>query len=353
MNRCKIILTLIMLATAGMVFGQTKGGARKSAAKAASAKTAATKAVGAWVNFNGGELINKIAVDSKNVYVCMKYTKRLVAIDKTTGKMSEIKADHEISGVAVAADKCYYYVDREGIFGYDAATGNSEGPLFGFIPDDWYSPENLYASPDGRFLLCGDLLVDITEGRAISKPGSGSAINNLGGVYISSPEEWYAPLNQQKYQVSPLGSAVRQVYPDEVTGNAYYCTSEGLSETPIVPQPQSGLKKINTNFETEYTLALFITRDDEGNFVVSTNSKGIGFGGKSIEDPFRMEDKIDTGISVYGMKRYFTGGGDTYIVSDGNGNLIFGPDSSAYIFIYNPKGINGYADLKGKIVDFE
>ena len=78
-----------------------------------------------------------------------------------------------------------------------------------------------------------------------------------------------------------------------------------------------GLQKIQTNFETDFNVAMFITRDDDGNFVVTTNSEGIGFGGKSIEDPFRMENQIDTGISVYGMKRYFSCG-DCYITADGN-----------------------------------
>ena len=348
MRKIKVILALMMMASVGLAFGQARKGG-----KIASAKTTPVKAVGAWVNFNGGELINKIAVDSRNVYVCMKYTDRIVAIDKTTGKMKDIKAAHEISGVAVAADKCYYYVDREGVFSYDAAAGTSDGPLFGIRPEDWYAPKSLEASQDGRFLLCGEVLVDLTKGVAVSEPGSGWAVNNLGGVYIASPEAWYVPLEQRKYQVSRLGSAVRQFYPDVVTGNVYYCTSEGLAVTPMVPQPESGLSKISTNFEKDYNLAMFLTRDDDGNFVVSTNFGGIGFGGKSIEDPFRMEEQIDTGISVYGMKRYFTGGSDTYIVSDGNGNLIFGPDSSSYIFIYNSKGINGYADLKGKIVTFD
>ena len=352
----KLILALLILTTAGTVFGQAKRTTRKAGGKApakktATAKAAAPKAVGAWVNFNGGELVEKIAVDSKNTYVCMKYTKRLVAIDKATGKLQEIKADHEISGLAVAADKCYYYVVDEGIFRYDSASGTTEGPLFG-VKSDWSRPESLEASQDGRYLLCGNNLIDLTEGRVVTNNRSGEAVNNLGGVYSSSPEAWYAPLGRQAYQVSRLGSAIRQFYPDTVTDNVYYCTSEGLGVTPMVPQPEAGLKKIQTNFETDFNVAMFITRDDEGNFVVTTNSEGIGFGGKSIEDPFRMEKQIDTGISVYGMKRYFSCG-DCYITADGNGNLIFGPDSSSYIFIYNPKGINGYTELKGKIVQFD
>ncbi len=334
----------MMMATAGIVFGQAKGASRKAPA---------TKAIGAWVNFNGGEDVRKIAVDSKNVYVAMNYTKRMVAIDKTTGELKEITAEHEISSVAVAADKCYYYVDREGIFSYDAVTGTSEGPLFGYKPEDWYSPKNLYASPDGRFLLCDDYLVYIEKGAIVSKPGSGSAVNNVGGVYKHNPEAWYTPLGRETYQVSPLGTAVRQFYLDAVTGSVYYCTAEGLGVTPMVPRPGAGINKISTNFETEYNVAMFITRDDEENFVVSTNSEGIGFGGKSIEDPFRMEKKIASGVKdKWGTELYYSGG-DDIIAPDGQGNLIFGSTGYACVFIYNPKGINGYSGLKGKAVRFD
>lgn len=352
----RIILVLLILITAGTVFCQTKRATRKSGGnapvkKTATTKAAASKAVGAWVSFNGGEFVKKIAVDSKNTYVCMMYTKRLVAIDKATGKMQEIKADHEISGLAVAADKCYYYVVDEGIYRYDSASGTSEGPLFG-VKSEWSRAESLESSQDGRYLLCGQNLIDLSEGSVVTNERSGQAVNNLGGVYSCSPEAWYTPLGEPTYQVSRLGSAIRHFFPDVATDNVYYCTSEGLSVTPMVPQPESGLKKVQTNFESDFNVAMFITRDDDGNFVVSTNFEGIGFGGKSIEDPFRMEKQIDTGISVYGMKRYFSCG-DCYITSDGNGNLIFGPDSSSYIFIYNPKGINGYTELKGKIVQFD
>ncbi|MDE5585868.1 MAG: hypothetical protein K2I92_05940 [Muribaculaceae bacterium] len=352
----KIILTLVMMAMAGAAFGQAKSATRKSAGKstvkkAASAKPVSSKAIGAWVNFNGGEDVRKIAVDSKNVYVAMNYTKRMVAIDKASGKLQSIEAGHEISSVAVAADKCYYYVDREGIFRYDPATGASEGPLFGVEPDDWYSPKNLYASPDGRFLICGDELVDIAQGHVVSKPDGGSAVNNLGGVFRSSPEAWYTPLGARAYQVSPLGTAVRQFYLDTVTGNVYYCMADGLGVTPMVPQ--SGVRKVQTNFETEHNVAMFITRDDEENFVVTTNFEGVGFGGKSIEDPFRMEKQIASGVKNQWGTELFYSGGDDYIAPDGQGNLIFGSSGYACIFIYNPKGINGYADLKGKAVRFE
>lgn len=354
----RFILALIMALSVGLVFGQARKGTRKSTGKAASAKTATAKkatpkALGTWITFNGGEFIRKIAVDSKNVYVAMMDTKRMVVIDKTTGKLQNVMADHGISSVAVASDKCYYYVDREGLYRYDSTTGASEGPLFGITPPDWKSPKQLHASPDGRFLLCGDALISISEGRIISEPGNGEAINNLGGVYISNPEEWYVPLSRERYQVSALGTAVRQVYPDTVSGNVYYCTAQGLGMTPMVPQPEAGLKSIPTNFETEYNLAMFVTRDDEGNFVVSTNAEGIGFGGKSIEDPYRMEKDIPTGIkNEWNYEIKFPGSGEM-IFPDGQGNLIFASDSSGRVFIYNPKGLNGYAELKGKAVKFE
>lgn len=358
MKMRKFILALLILTTAGTVFGQTKRAVRKSTGKATTAKTASAKkatpkAVGAWITFNGGEFVRKIAVDSKNVYVTMMDTKRMVVIDKKSGKLQEVKAGHDISSVAVAADKCYYYVDREGIFSYDAATGTSEGPLFGITPPDWKSPKQLYTSPDGRFLLCGDALIALSEGRVISEPGEGEAINNLGGVYIGNGEEWYAPLLKERYQVTPLGTAVRQIYPDTVSGNVYCCTAQGLGMTPMVPQPREGLKSIPTNFETDYNLAMFLTRDDEGNFVVSTNSEGIGFGGKSIEDPYRMEKDIPTGIKNEWNYEIKFSGSREMIYPDGQGNLIFASDSSGRVFIYNPKGLNGYAELKGKSVQFE
>ncbi|MDE6796176.1 MAG: hypothetical protein K2J63_12850 [Muribaculaceae bacterium] len=358
--KIRIVLYLVLMLAVGSIFGQnrtkrsvSKQSVKTAASKATGTKAADTKAIGAWVNFNGGEDVKKLAVDSKNVYVAMRYTKRMVAIDKTTGALKAIEANHEISSVAVAADKCYYYVDREGIFRYDAATGTSEGPLFGFTPEDWYGPLDLYASQDGHYLICGDYLIDVVEGHIISKPGGGAAVNDLGGVYRKSPEAYYTPLDGETYQVSRLGTAVRQFYIDTMTGNVYYCMADGLGVTPIVPNPQIGVKKVQTNFETEHNVALFITRDDEGNFVVTTNFEGVGFGGKSIEDPFRMEKKIASGVkNQWGTELFYTGG-DDFITPDGQGNLIFGSDGYACVFIYNPKGINGYADLKGKAVRFE
>lgn len=353
--KIKIILIMSLLLAFGSVSGQTKAKKTtgKKPVKTAASKATGTKAIGAWINFNGGEDVKQIAVDSKNVYVAMRYTKRMVAIDKATGKLKSVEAEHEISSVAVAADKCYYYVDREGIFRYDAASGTSEGPLFGFTPEDWYAPLDLYASRDGHYLICGEYLIDVVEGRIVSKPGGGTAVNDLGGVYRRSPEAYYTPLDGNAYQVTRVGTAVRQFYIDPVTGNVYYCMSDGLGVTPMVPDPESGVNKVKTNFETEHNVALFITRDDDGNFVVTTNMEGIGFGGKSIEDPFRMEQKVASGVKNQWGTELFFSGGDNIIVPDGQGNLVFGDGSYACVFIYNPKGINGYTDLKGKAIRFE
>lgn len=343
--KSRFILILMMVLMAGASFGQSRS-------KKSGAKSAVANPIGAWIYFNGGEDIKQIAVDSKNIYVAMIYTKRFVAIDKSTGKHKSIEADHEISSVAVADDKCYYYVDREGVFRYDAASETSDGPLFGITPDDCYAPENLYASQDGHYLLCGDLLVDVAEGHVISKPGGGQAVNNFGGVYISIPEAWYKPLDGEKYQVSRVGTAVSHFFPDIVTGNVYYCMSDGLGVSPMVPQPGVGVKKVPLSFETDFNQAQFITRDDEGNFVVSTNSEGIGFGGKSIEDPFKMEKELPTGLKTdWGSDIFYTSG-NSYIIGDGKGNLIFGDASNPIVFIYNPNGINGYSEIKGKRIHF-
>ncbi len=245
--KARIILSLVLMLTFGSVFGQTR--TKKATAKPA-AKTAATKPIGAWINFNGGEDVSKISVSSKYVYVAMKYTKRMVAIEKTTGKLKEIKANNEISGVAVAADVCYYYVDREGIFRYDPETGSSEGPLFGIVPEDWNSPKDLFARPNGKYLLCGDILIDIPEGEVVSQPGVGCAVNDLGGVYIKNPEAWYAPLGEDRYKVSAVGTCVHQLYPDAVTGNVYYCMDEGVLFTLVAPPAGAGVTRIQISFET-------------------------------------------------------------------------------------------------------
>ncbi|MDE6553208.1 MAG: hypothetical protein K2K98_09675 [Muribaculaceae bacterium] len=353
--KIKIILTMALFLAAGSVYGQTKAkrATGRQPAKTAASKPAATKAIGAVINFNGGEDVKQIAVDSKNVYVAMRYTKRMVAIDKTTGKLKSIEAGHEVSSVAVAADKCYYYVDREGIFRYDAATGASEGPLFGFTPEDWYAPLDMYASQNGRYLVCGEALIDIEEGHIVSVPGRGVAVNNLGGVYMTSPEAYYAPLDGNSYQVSRVGTSVRSLYIDSDSDNVYYCMDQGMGVTPTVPQPGVGVQKVSPSFQTDSNYALFMTRDDEGNFVVTTNFGGIGFGGKSIEDPFRMEEKVNTGVKNQWGTELFFSGGDNVIAPDGQGNLIFGDSAYACVFIYNPKGINGYSELKGKAVRFE
>lgn len=359
----KIILAVMLLAIPSICFSQTKKKPRKPTAKTATTKATnisktprsganAQKAIGAFVFLNGGEDVRRIAVDSKNVYITMIYTNRMVVIDKATGKLQEVKANHDISSVAVAGDKCYYFVVDEGIFRYDPATGSSEGPLFG-VTTDWGNTEMLASSQDGRFLLCGENLIDLVEGRVVSVQKSGEAVNNVGGTYSAIPEAYYTPLDGATYQITPLGTAVRQFYPDVTTGNVYYCMAGGLGVSPMVPQPVNGVKRLNLSFETDMNNIMFITRDDEGNFVVSTNFTGFGFGGKSIEDPFRMESKIVTGIKDRWGSTLDYSSGSSYIIPDGSGNLIFGSLASPTVFIYNPKGIVGYEELKGKAVYFE
>lgn len=353
----KIILTALLLALPCMVFGQAKKATRKptaksAASKAAQSKTAASKAIGAFVFLDGGEDVKSIAVDSKNVYVTMIYSKRMVVIDKATGALQNVIANRDITGVAVAGDKCYYFVDDDGLYKYDPVSGSSEGPLFNLDP--YKVRSDLFAtSQDGRFLLCGEYLINVDEGRVVSDKSSGEAVNNLGGVYSAIPEAYYTPLDGERYKVTPVGTAVSQIYPDVVTGNVYYCMADGLGVSPMVPQPLNGVEKLNTGIEKDLNNIMYITRDDEGNFVIYTNFEGFGFGGKSIEDPFKMEKKIVSGVKdQWGYARDYTSG-SSIIIPDGSGNLIFGSTSSPTVFIYNPKGIEGYSELRGKFVQSE
>lgn len=355
LSNLKIMFVVAMLAGSLIAAGQARrAGSKKSTATTKTA--AATKAIGAWVNFSGGEDVNKIAADAKNLYVSMNYTKRLVVIDKTTGELSAINADHDISSVAVANGVCYYYVVDEGIFSYNSATGKTEGPLFGLQPSsDDMMMIGLEASSDGRYLFCNGQLVDLTAGRVVSTPGLGCtsaiAVNNLGGVYTSNANALYTPLDGETMEVSSIGTSVACFFPDNEAGVTYYCLDQGFGFTPLAPEVK-GVKRLYPSFQTEHNTASFITRDDDGNFIVSTNFEGIGFGGKNIDEPFRMERRIASGVkNDYGSELFYNGGHD-YIAPDGQGNIIFGSKGYACILIYNPKGIKGYANLKGKAVKF-
>lgn len=354
----KLMFVVAMLAGSLLAVGQTRrSGSKKPAATTTTKAAAQAKAIGAWVNFSGGEDVNKIAADAKNLYISMNYTKRLVVIDKTTGELSAINADNDISSVAVARGTCYYYVVEEGIYSYNSATGKTEGPLFGLEPSsDGLMMIGLEASSDGRYLFCNGQLVDLTAGRVVSTPGLGCisaiAVNNLGGVYTSNTNALYTPLDGETMEVSSIGTSVACFFPDNEAGVTYYCLDQGFGVTPLAPE-EKGVKRLYPSFQTEHNIAKFITRDDAGNFIVSTNFDGIGFGGKNIDDPFRMERRIASGVkNEYGSELFYSGGND-YIAPDGQGNIIFGSKGYACILIYNPKGIQGYANLKGKAVRFK
>ena len=348
-------LTVILSITAAFgIQAQQKSVQRKATGKTASAAKKATpaKTRGTWIYFNGGEDIKALAADSKNIYSVMNFSNRMVAIDKSTGEMKEIKADNELGGVTVANDKCYFTVRDEGIFSYDPATNEVSGPLFD--TDITKGAGMITSSPNGRYLYGGGVIVDLNTGQKYSAPKSDSDIyiNDIGGSFICQPEVIYTPLGGEPYKINGY-EVTDWIYPDPVTDNIYYCYQIGLGYTPMVPTPEGGITKINPEYEklAEINRAKCITRDDNGNFVLTTNYSGVGFGGKNIDDPLVMEQKIDIDVkNEYGWPIYLES--PTLVRTDGNGNLVFASPYSNYICIYNKDGLNGYSAIKGKAVKF-
>ena len=341
-NLCLIAILAAFIAVAATA--QTKK-------KTTAAKTAPAP-IAAWVNFNGGEDIRSIAHDDKNVYIAMLYTKRMVIIDKTTGKLSQITRDNDIWDVVVANNKCYYSVCDEGLFTYDPATGESSGPLFDLDPDRVGRNRKMTVSPNGDYMLCDEFIINLREGTTVGwVEGMESAVNNVGGVYVSHPEANYKPLGNDEYSVSNK-AVVNSIYPDAVTGNTFWCCEQGIGFTEMVPAPGSGIKRVKIpGIDDPYMHPKYISRDDEGKFIITTN-RGIIFCGKTLDEEATFVESLKTGVkSEYGREltlNYFSG----LVEPDGMGNIIFGDTNYACICIYNPAGLKGYSALKGKAIRF-
>lgn len=325
---------------------------RRTAGKTA-AKTTASAPKALWINFNGGEDVRSMAHDDKFVYVTMNYTHRMVIIEKATGKLSEIKHDNDIWSVVVAHNKCYYAVVGEGLFHYDSVSGKSEGPVFGTDDFDGGVGKDLAVSPDGNYVYCDESVIDVQAGKIVSHPGKGRTIgiNNVGGAYIAVPEPNYCSLDGAEYNISPK-AVVHAIYPDAVTGNTFWCCEQGVGVTEMVPVAGNGIKRISIpGIDDPNIIPHDIARDDNGNFVITTN-KGIIFGGKTLDDNATFVEKLKTGVkNQYGSELsldYFGG----LVAPDGMGNIIFGSDGYACICIYNPNGLKGYSELKGQAVRF-
>lgn len=346
MKQCRLFCMIAALAAFIAVAATAQTKKKTAAPKSTSAPIAA------WVNFNGGEDIRSIAHDDKNVYIAMLYTKRMVIIDKATGNLSQISHDNDIWDVVVANNKCYYSVTDEGVFLYDPATGESSGPLFDLPADKIGRNRKMTASPNGNYLLCDGFIIDLREGNTVGwADGMETAVNNIGGAYLSHPEPNYIPLDEDEYVISGK-AVVNCIYPDAVTGNTFWCCEQGVGVTEMVPAPNSGIKRIRIpGIDDPYMIPKHISRDDEGKFIITTN-RGILFCGKTLDEEATFVESLKTGVkSEYGREltlNYFPGLAEP----DGMGNIIFGDTNYACICIYNPKGLKGYTTLKGKAVRF-
>ncbi len=355
MKRSKQLLLLLAVVLLGINVASAQSKGRTATRKATTKTAAAAPASGAkalWINFNGGEDVKSIACDDKHVYVTMNWTRRMVIIEKATGKLSQIKRDNEIFSVVVANNKCYYTVVGEGLFSYDPVTGESTGPLFGIDQFSANIGTDLAVSPDGNYLLCKESVVDLRTGEVdyTFRGGRITAVNNVGGAYISLPDPFYCYPETGDYYIS-RSDVVHGIYPDALTGNTFWCCEEGVGYTEMVPPANSGIKKVTIpGIETQY-IPLNITRADDGNLVLTT-TQGIIFGGKTLEDKAVLVERLKTGLKdQYGSElslNYFNG----VVTPDGMGNLVFGSPGYAYVCIYNPDGLKGYTELKGKAVRF-
>ncbi len=348
-----VALAIVAFA-AGFACAQTRSRVAVRATTKVAGKTPATAALknpmALWVNFNGGEDVKSLAHDDRNVYVTLAYSKRMIVIDKTSGKISQVEAGSDIRGVVVANNVCYYCVNEGEVYRYNPSTAQSEGPVCGVSVVE---RSMMAVSPNGKYIYCGEEIIDPETGRIISRPGAGfeRGVNDVGGVYWSNPAPVYTPLGGNSVTIS--GSAVvHDIYPDALTGNTFWCCEQGVGYTPMVPEAGAGIKRVLVpGVEWKYLIPHHIARADDGNLVITTN-KGIIFGGKTLEDNGTLVERLKTGVkNEYGSEltlNYFPG----LVQADGNGNIVFGSDNYACICIYNPKGLKGYADLKGKAVRF-
>lgn len=352
-KRLGLMLAVVAFA-AGFACAQTRGRAAvKSTTKIAGKAPAAAalkNPTALWVNFNGGEDVVSLAHDDVNVYVTLLYSKRMIVINKTSGKISQVAANSDVRGVVVANNKCYYCVNEGDVYRYNPKTGQSEGPICSVSVVE---RDMMAVSPNGKYIYCGQNIIDVETGRIISSPGAGfeRGVNDVGGVYWSNPEPNYTPLNGEPINISER-AVVNDIYPDAVTGNTFWCCEQGVGYTPMVPAAGAGIKRVLVpGVDWQYVIPHHIARDDEGNLIITTN-KGIIFGGKTLEDNGTLVDRLKTGVkNQYGTEltlNYFPG----LVQGDGMGNIVFGDTNYSCICIYNPKGLKGYADLKGKAVRF-
>lgn len=314
------------------------------------APKAASAPKGAIVRFNGGEDIRYLAHDDKNVYVALAYSPRLIVIDKQSGKISQAhgsQPSHEVEGVVVAANACYFYVQSEGFYRYDPAKGEAVGPMFNLKGKEYNGPFSV--SPDGHYIACNSSLIDVTAAEVISSGNFDTrAVNNEGGRYNIDPNPIYQPLNEDPYKISEA-AVVESIYLDPVSENAYFACDQGFGFTPMRPQPMSGIKRIRILPEHHISC---VTRDDAGNFVFGLRD-GVAFGGSDMEQPVKYVNKLSTGVKdSYGYSEVTLGSADL-VASDGQGNIIFASTANNEIYIYNATGLKGYSTIKGKYTVFE
>ncbi len=347
----KNIITFLGLLSL-LFFCPSIGIAQSRTAGKPTSRTKANSPIGAMINFKGGEDIRALAHDKKNLYVALAWTKRMVAIDKATGEEKVIKSpNHDIQSVVVANEKCYYYVCTEGIYSYDPANGTSEGPLFGLdVNLDELTEVKMAVSPDGHYLYCHGYVIDLPLQRVVGKTQMGRqiGINNVGGAYYSTPAAFYNPLSKIYYPISER-VVVHCFYPDPVSGDTFYCCEQGFGSTPMIPEPEAGIKRYKI---LEGHFVDCVTRDDEGNFVFGLRD-GVAFGGKTLEEPINVVNKLKSGIPLFdGSSMDITVSSATLVSPDGEGNIVFASSYENWIFIYNPKGLKGYSGIKGKASKF-
>lgn len=337
-------LICMLLAVSGII-GTINLSAQKKSTSGPSAKAKA-----ATFKFNNCGDIWSVAADNKNIYVVIAWSKCMAVIDKATGVSSKITSgDGEINGVATHGNACYYSVVGKGVYRYNNATGQSEGPVFSFENGGYSGTDcgSMTISPDGHYLKCGEYIYDLLLGQQVGLCSGGRqcAINNLGGVYLTAPEALYHPLGGETYTIS--GNVVcNGIFADPVTSDAYYWCEQGVGYTPQIPQPEAGLQRVKPL--QQYKVSC-INRDGEGNFIYGLKD-GIAIGGKEISDPLTLHTPLCTGIMEYNLELKLNS--CDLILPDGQGNIIAADMYSGFMVIYNPSGLKGYSGVAGKAIVF-
>lgn len=335
MNR---IITILVIAIAGLILNPDAHCQKRK-------PTAKPAAKCAWISFENSSDILQIASDSKNVYVALAWTKYLVIIDKNTGSATKLPANNDVHAVVTSGDKCYYFVATKGVFSYDPATGQTDGPLFGIkASEDTFSVSKMAVSPDERYLLCSDNVVDLTTGeKKASDMSSTVALNNLGGAYLGRPEACYCPAGGESFTISNR-VVVEDIFADPVSKNAYFCCEQGVGFTPEVPKEDAGLTRVKSLGEER---VYCINRDDAGDFIFGIDG-GIAIGGKNLEDPLTVFKPLNTGIKEGFVDLNVGSSSARMITPDKSGNILIGCPYSGTLVIFNPNGLKGYTALRGK-----